>query len=250
MSIWKWADLLPPIAPEFRVSLGEGQTPLVRSRVIGPQNGLENLWFKIESANPSGSYKDRFAALAISAMRAQNQTRCLASSSGNTGAALAAYCAAAGIACEIAVVETAPAAKLRQMQLYGAQIYRVRGFGLDAATTNRTMENLRQRGEQDGNAMQISAFKFSPVGMAGVQTIAYELNQAAPFDHVFCPAGGGGLTLGVARGFERLGASRPRIECAQPAGNDTIATPLREGAANARRGMHQSDQRFAGRQRH
>lgn len=233
MSLWKWAELLPAVAPEFRVSLGEGETPLVRSRSIGPDNGLDDLWFKIESANPSGSYKDRFAALAIAQMRAVGQRRCLATSSGNTGAALAAYCAAAGLECEIAVVETAPDGKLRQMQVYGAQIYRVRGFGLDAAVTNRVMENLRQRGTHDDNALQISAFAFSPIGMAGVQTIAYEIAAQGRFDHVFCPAGGGGLTLAVARGFAQT-AHSPRIECTQPSGNDTIATPLRAGADHAR----------------
>ena len=234
MSLWKWADWLPAVAPQFRVSLGEGDTPLVPSRSIGPRHGLENLFFKIESANPSGSYKDRFAALAISQMLARGQTRCLATSSGNTGAALAAYCAAAGLQCEIAVAESAPVGKLRQMQVYGAQIYRVRGFGLDAATTNRVMSRLRQHANQSQNALQISAFAFSPVGMAGVQTIAHEIAAEMSCDHVFCPAGGGGLTLALARGFAQLSEAGPRIECAQPAGNDTIATPLREGAHKAR----------------
>jgi threonine synthase len=236
VSLWRWPDLAALVPAAARVSLGEGETPLVRSRRIGPSLGLSNLAFKIESANPTGSYKDRFAAMAISLMTARGQKRCIATSSGNTGAALAAYCAAAGIACQVAIVETAPVGKLRQMLAYGADLYRVRGFGLDAGITARTFATLQRRAEQPDAALQISAFHYSPDGMRGVQSLAYELAEQAdgPIDHVFCPAGGGGLALAVARGFEHLVrqgtlAALPRIECVQPLGNDTIAGPLREG---------------------
>jgi threonine synthase len=241
MSIWRWPDLADGIPPSTRLTLGEGETPLVPSRRIGPALGLNRLFFKLETTNPTGSYKDRFAARAIGHMLASGQTRCLATSSGNTGAALAAYSAAAGLGCEIAVVESAPESKLQQMHAYGADIYRVRGFGLDPEITTRAFEHLRRRAQRADTALQISAYCFSPHGMAGVQSIAYELAEQAPeaIDHVFCPAGGGGLTLAVARGFERLLQKKsltrgPRIECVQPAGNDTIAGPLRRGEASAR----------------
>src|SRR6186713_2129820 len=107
MSIWRWADLIEPIPAAARVTLGEGNTPLVRSRRIGPAAGLPNLYFKLDFATPTGSYKDRFAAAAVSHMVASGQSRCVATSSGNTGSALAAYCAAAGIGCRIAIVEAA-----------------------------------------------------------------------------------------------------------------------------------------------
>jgi threonine synthase len=239
MSIWRWADWLPETPAAVRITLGEGSTPLLRSRRIGPQFGLPNLYFKLDSVNPTGSYKDRFAAAAISDMVAHGKQRCIATSSGNTGSALAAYCAVAGISCEIAIIETAPQAKLQQMMAYGANIYRVRGFGIDSAITAQIFEHLNQQGQQPDAEIQISAFAYSPAGMAGVQTISYELaEQTAEIDHVFCPAGGGGLTLAVARGFgvlvrEKQISNSPRIECVQPEGNDTIATPLREGAPQA-----------------
>jgi threonine synthase len=240
VSLWRWPELTARVPAAARVSLGEGETPLLLSRRIGPSVGLSQLCFKIESANPTGSYKDRFAALAISHMIASGQKRCIATSSGNTGAALAAYCAAAGITCEIALVETAPQSKLQQMLAYGASLYRVRGFGLDAEITRRTFENLRRRAEQPEAALQISAYHYSPVGMAGVQSIAYELAEQADgrIDHVFCPAGGGGLALALARGFEVLARQEkvsavPRIECVQPRGNNTIAGPLRDGEERA-----------------
>ena len=74
--------------PQF--SLGEGGTPLILSKNIGPEMGMDNLYFKLETANPSGSYKDRFAAFAISEILDRKSKICLATSSGHTGAAIAA----------------------------------------------------------------------------------------------------------------------------------------------------------------
>ena len=241
MGIWRWADRLPPLDPGARITLGEGETPLVRSRRIGPSAGLGNLHFKLESTNPTGSYKDRYAAVAISHMVANHQGRCIATSSGNTGSALAAYCAAAGIACRIAILETTPEGKLKQMQAHGAGLVRVRGFGTDADTTRRVFEHLKSTAAEPDAALQISAFAYCPVGMAGVHTIAWELLEQAPgpIDQVYCPAGGGGLTLGVARGFQmaldrKELPSAVQVHCVQPEGNDTIATPLRDGLTKAR----------------
>ena len=122
MTIWRWAELIAHVPEHARLTLGEGDTPLVRSRRIGPDAGLKNLYFKLETGNATGSYKDRFAFGAISHMIAAGQTKCIATSSGNTGAALAAYCAAAGIECRIALVEGAPLGKMSQMMAYGAKI--------------------------------------------------------------------------------------------------------------------------------
>ena len=239
MSLWNWASLLSPLSAEHRVTLGEGATPVVRSVRIGPAAGIENLHFKLESINPTGSYKDRFAAAAISHMQAAGKSRCLATSSGNTGAALAAYCAAANLPCQIAIVEPAPAGKCVQMLAYGAQLYRVKGFGVDADVTTRTLALLASRGGQADSMLQVSAFCYSPLGMEGVQTISYELaEQAEAWQHVFVPAGGGGLTLAVARGFQRLVADGrlprgPQIHCVQPQGNATIAGPLQRGESKS-----------------
>jgi len=240
-NIWKWADRISSVDAQSQITLGEGDTPLVKSRRIGPEAGIENLYFKIETANPSGSYKDRFAAVAVSDLAAHGRKRCLATSSGNTGAALATYCAAAGIKCTIAILETTPEGKLTQMLAHGAQLIRVRGFGVDPYITKATFEKLVAIGQAEGSPPQITAFHFSPVGMSGVQTISYELveqfeTRGSQPDHVFVPAGGGGLALAVALGFEQLaksGQPMPRIDVVQPEGNDTIASPLRNGSAKA-----------------
>jgi threonine synthase len=218
-----------------------GNTPLVRSRAIGPAVGLEQLYFKLESCNPTGSYKDRFATVAISQMLAAGKKRCLATSSGNAGAALAAHCAAAGLECEIAVIVTAPLAKLNQMRVYGADIQRIAGFGLDDKNTRESFAYLQQLGQEPDASLQITAYCFSPEGMEGVKTISYELAEQLPSlgqqpAHVFIPAGGCGLALAVARGFEDLrGAGQlqapVRVQVVQPSGNDTMATALRTHAA-------------------
>lgn len=245
MSIWRFARMFDGVAEPHRVSLGEGGTPVVRSRRVGPSIGLKRLYYKLEGCNPTGSYKDRFASAAISHMASIGKSRVVATSSGNTGAALAAYATAARMVCEIAIVEPAPADKLKQMTAYGARIYRVRGFGLDPKVTDAVVKALNQKASAPTAALQISAYLHSPHGMAGVQTIAYELAEQGVreadglWDHVFVPAGGGGLTWAIARGFAGLVtdgklARGPRIEVVQPEGNDTMAGPLRRGEARAR----------------
>ncbi|RIK72172.1 MAG: threonine synthase [Planctomycetota bacterium] len=244
MSVWDFADALPTVEPSCRVTLGEGNTPLVRSRRIGPAVGAHQLYFKLESCNPTGSFKDRFAAVAVSSMLAAGKTRCIASSSGNSGAALAAYCAAAGLACEIALVETAPDGKLLQMAAYGAVLRRIRGFGIDPDITRAACARLQDLGNASDAALQITAYRYSPTAMRGVETISHELHEAAAqvgrqFAHVFAPAGGGGLALAIARRFDQLragsrGVGTPSINVVQPCGNDTMATPLRLGHDRAR----------------
>ena len=237
MSIWRWPRGIEAVGEENRVTLGEGDTPLIRSRSIGPKSGLDHLWFKLDHCNPTASFKDRYAAVAISHMVAAGQSRCIATSSGNTGASLAAYCAAAGISCHIALVETAPVGKLQQMLAYGANIMRIRGFGLDIEATANVFDQLVDIAAAPDAALQISAFRYSPVGMSGIRSVSFELNEqvAGTIDHIFCQAGGGGLAMGTAEGFLQLAAEEaiarpPRVHAVQPVGNDTIATPLRDGS--------------------
>jgi len=235
MSIWTYADRIAPVEPACRLTLGEGQTPLLRSRRIGPAAGLSDLRFKLEGTNPTGSFKDRFAAAGISHMLQTGATECIATSSGNTGAALAAYCAAADIRCRIALVEPAPLGKLSQMLAYGADIFKVRQFGLDPDVDRRTFQTLKRLARRKDHMLQVSGYVFSPEGMSGVETLSCELSdQCDSIEHVFCPAGGGGMCVGVARGFQTLVATgdlsaTPAVHCVQPEGNDTIASRLRNG---------------------
>lgn len=235
MSLLRYADRWGAPEGVAAVTMGEGDTPLVRSQRIGPALGLKNLWFKYEGANPTGSYKDRFAAAAVAHLRAGGKSLCLGTSSGNTGAAVAAYCARAGIGCWLAIVDGAPEGKLRQMRAYGAKLLRIREFGCSPTVTAEVMAGLRELTAELDAGFEVSAFAISPRGMAGVKTLGYELAEAMAGQRdwqVFSPAGGGGLTLAVARGIAEAGGGG-RVHCVQPAGNDTIATPLREGAGQA-----------------
>src|SRR3954447_26279163 len=119
----------------MRVTLGEGHTPLVSSVQIGPRYGARRLLFKLENCNPSGSYKDRFIAAAMDYMLNCGATACVATSSGNTGSALAAYSARYGVRSFILVNQDAPAGKLAQMQAHGATVIRIPAFVTDPAVT-------------------------------------------------------------------------------------------------------------------
>lgn len=238
--IWKYSHLLPQIEENSKLTLGEGDTPLVKSRQLGPLLGLDNLYFKLEMVNPSGSYKDRFAACAVSDLLQQKINFCLATSSGNTGAALSAYCAAVGIKCYLAIVDGAPLGKVQQMRVYGAEIMMVKDFGKNRLVTEKVMTVLKDISDIHSASLQISAYCYSPLGMAGVQTIAYEIAEELPGEsgHVFSPAGGGGLTLALTKGFQTWKEyypdfKIPKVHCVQPRGNNTISDPLRNGLLKA-----------------
>jgi threonine synthase len=233
------------MAREASVSLGEGQTPLVRSRWIGPQLGLERLYFKLEQTNPTGSYKDRFAARLISLLVAGGHRLCLGTSSGNAGAAMAAYAAAAGLQCVLCVPENAPEAKLTQIQAYGAHLLRVPGMVDSRAALRSLFERLRAVAERRGMPLGVSAYALSPDAMAGIEPISQEIVSAlgrVP-DRVFVPVGAGGLLVATWRGFDSaansLGTSSgnrttPRIHAVQAAGNDTVVSALHASEDRAR----------------
>lgn len=240
----RYARFLPQVGGAGPVDLGQGFTPLVPSRAIGPAAGIADLRFKLEGLNPTGSYKDRFAGLAVGLARAAGQRDCVATSSGNTGAALAAFCAAAGLGCALYVSENAPAGKLAQMLAHGAAVHRVARFTVDPAESARISEALAAEAAARGLELLITAYAVCPVAMEGIKTLAYELHEHCAAEgtgigDVFLPVGGGGLHVAASRGFADLVAEgsrarSPRMHVVQPAGNDTVATPLRRGDAAAR----------------
>lgn len=234
----KYKEFLPFDDAAVFDDLGEGNTPLVCSSSLGKGS---NLFFKMEQLNPTGSFKDRFAAVEVALMKQKGIKAFIATSSGNTGSALAAYAARQGIRCLLFVNEITPANKLNQMLVYGAEVYRVKDFGVTNELSAPIFERLRKVAEECNTRLVISAYKYSPEGMEGVKTIAYEIVEqigSAP-DQVFIPVGGGGLLSGIWRGFldlknRNLIDSLPRFNAVQPELNDTIVTPLVENAAYAR----------------
>jgi threonine synthase len=207
----------------MRVTLGEGNTPLVESVRIGPLMGMRKLYFKIETVNPTGSYKDRFIAAEVGRLVRAGATSCVATSSGNTGAALAAYCARYEIQCTVLVDDHAPAGKLVQMQAHGARVIRVKDFIQDPAVTARTLEILQNYGAP----LVVSAYRYCPEGMLGTETIGREILAQAPkrVRHIFVPAGGCGLYIATVRGTQ----ASVRVHAVQPEGCSTMVAAYQRG---------------------
>ena len=239
LALWRFREQISDLDQKDLVTMGEGNTPVATSCALGKALGVSQLYFKLESSNPTGSYKDRFASTAVSYMRKRGQKLCLATSSGNAGAALAAYCARARISLQVIILEDTVGGKLRQMLAYGAELIRVKGFCTDPKATTAIVDHLKRRCQRDNATLQISNFKFAPEGMAGVQSLGLEIASEVPHvKHVFIPAGGGGLALGTARGLRRAAEQKtmpcmPAVHIVQPEGVATIAGPLARGSDKA-----------------
>lgn len=143
-----------------RATLGEGNTPLIPSVSIGPKLGLKNLYFKLESCNPTGSYKDRFIASEITRLLDQGVKACVATSSGNTGASLASYCARYGIRCSIIVSPETPPGKLVQMRAHGARLFLVNDFIASAEVTSNVLATLERLSRERNLALVVSAYRY------------------------------------------------------------------------------------------
>ncbi len=189
--IWRFRHTfaLPPGAPV--VTLGEGRTALVSDHVFG-----RDVAFKLEFTNPTGSHKDRGAALLASFLKSRGVTRAVEDSSGNAGAAFAAYAARAGIQARIYTPAYASVLKRGQMRIYGAEVIPVEGPRSAAA------EAAQHDAEQ---GVPYASHAFLPAPLDGYATIAYEIyEQMGAPGSVVAPVGHGGLLLGMARGFLAL----------------------------------------------
>ncbi len=181
----------------------------------------------MESCNPSGSYKDRFIEREFEHLLTAGCKRVIATSSGNTGAALASHAARHGVQCAIFANADAPAGKLAQMRAHGATVVRVPGFAANPQITADVFAVLREYADVTGVPLIVSAYRYCPLGMAGVETISRELGE--DFQHVFVPVGGGGLYAAVVRGF----GSRVRVHAVQPAGCATVVDAWLRGSREA-----------------
>ncbi len=222
--VWRYRELLPAVEP---VSLGEGGTPLVPA----PNPWGLDLWWKLEFLNPTGSFKDRGAAVMVAALRAFGAKILADDSSGNAGAALAAYAARAGLRAKLFVPAYASGAKLRQIEAYGAELVRV--LGTRSAATHAVRNACTAEPQ-----LTYASHNASPYFVAGLQTLAFEIAEDLGWrvpDHLVVPVGGGGLFLGLAYGFMtllRLGWVKkvPRIHVVQAEACAPVVLALRQGA--------------------
>jgi len=214
-SVWRYEELLPIQRTENIISLGEGWTPIQKSRGYGSRFGFENLYLKLDYLNPTGSFKDRGSTVLVSKARELGVESIIDDSSGNAGSSIAAYCAKAGIPCSIYVPAGVPSEKTLQVEMYGARIVRIDG----------TREEVVKAAQE---ACKIGGEYYAwhganPYFLEGDKTIAYEIAEQMDWqvpDHIIFPVGGGSLLLGAWKGFgemleldliERV----PRLHCVQ-----------------------------------
>ncbi|GGY44949.1 threonine synthase [Streptomyces tanashiensis] len=222
----RWAPLLPPLAAP---GLGEGNTPLVEL--------ADGVWIKDESRNPTWSHKDRLNRVAVSAAVASGARGIVVSSSGNHGAAAAAYAARAGLPCAVFTSPSAPPAVASHLRAYGATVLTV-PYESVRPLMRRIVDEL---GFQSVSSVTDTAHTGHPFGPEGYKTLAYEIALGlgrAPAE-VHLPTGYGELLFGVAKGFQelaRLGVtgSVPRVYAAEPAAAGALTEALRTGRPVAR----------------
>jgi threonine synthase len=201
--LWRYGDLLPVDQSEG-VSLGEGGSALHRLDRIGADLGLAHLFGKDETRNPTWSFKDRLACMAVSSARKMGAKVIVSSSSGNAGAAVAAYAAKAGLRCVIFTFKGTSGPMVTQMRAYGAEVI--------ACEHKDDRWTLMEHAVRNYGWFPTSPF-FGPVvgsnpyGIEGYKTLAYEIAEQLDWsvpDWCILPVCYGDALLGMWRGFEDM----------------------------------------------
>ena len=231
----RWAANLPLTEKTPRLTLGEGDTPLIGAPSLARDVGCAELWLKFEGQNPTGSFKDRGMVVAVAKAIEGGARSAVCASTGNTSASAAAYCAVAGIPCNVVVPEGKVAlGKLAQALAHGARIVVLRG-NFDAA-----LARVREVAARRKMALLNSV---NPHRIEGQKTAAFEVVETlgrVP-DDVALPVGNAGNISAYWRGFCELGGPRPVMLGFQASGAaplvsgvpvaepETVATAIRIG---------------------
>lgn len=231
-SMWDFAPLLPVCHDVPPVSLGEGWTPLVPLERCVPSASEIQAFAKLESMNPTGSFKDRPVSVAMNVARAWKVDGVITASSGNAGAAVSAHAARAGLPAVVLVPDSLPSAKADQIALHGATLVPVTG------TFSRAYE-LAHAWASDTGWYNVTSTLLSAFPTEGNKTVAYELYRQlgrAP-DWVVIPVSSGPLLVGCWKGFVELrdaGLTErvPRMVAVQASGCAPIAQAFRSGDAH------------------
>ena len=225
-SIWRYKEAYGLPRDIVPVSLGEGHTPLISRKIGG-----DDLCLKLDFLQPTGSFKDRGASLLMSMVKYLGVAEVVEDSSGNAGAAVSAYAAAAGIACRVFVPDYTPDGKLIQMRFYNAEVEKIPGTRQD---TNYAAIRASQ------NTFYASHL-WNPVFPLGYKSTAYEiwedLGKEVP-DTVIIPLGGGGNLEGIHLGFTSLLQAGlidrlPRLVGVQAENCSPLHTAFQEGREDA-----------------
>ena len=220
-SMWRYAEVLPDVEP---VSLGEGFTPLLRSRKY------QNVFIKDEGLNPTGTFKARGLCAAVTMARTYGLRKLAVPSAGNAASALAAYAAAAGIEAYIFMPRDVPQANLVECRSYGAHVTLVDGLISDCARL------LAERKQTEG-WFDVSTLK-EPFRVEGKKTMGYEVAEQMGWelpDAIIYPTGGGVGLIGMWKAFEEMeilgwiGKERPHMVSVQSTGCAPIVKAWDEG---------------------
>jgi threonine synthase len=224
--MWRYRSLLPDARP---VTLGEGWTPMLHSK------RYPGLYLKEEGANPTGTFKARGLAVAVTMARHYGLKKLAVPSAGNAAGALAAYAAAAGIEANIFMPQDVPAANYIEATVYGANVTLVDGLISDCARI------VAERKQYEG-WFDISTLK-EPFRIEGKKTMGYELVEQLGWEYpdaVFYPTGGGVGLIGMWKAFEELEylgwvkpGKRPRMIAVQAAGCAPVVSAFATGAATS-----------------
>ena len=235
---WRYFELLPINDKSNIVSISAGMTPLVKAEKLGKKIGLDNLYIKNDSVNPTFSFKDRPAGVAISKAKEFGLSSVGCASTGNLASATAAHAAKAGLPCYVFAPSDIEHAKITQALSYGAQYIAVDGTYDDA---NRIAAQVG-----DSKGVGIVNINMRSYYVEGSKTLAYEvaeqLNWQVP-DQLIVPTGSGAMLNAICEGFEELETvslttetAKMHMNCAQPHGcapivsafksNSTTVTPV------------------------
>jgi threonine synthase len=228
-SMWRYAPVLPPANASI-VTLGEGMTPLIRARRLGARLGAEQLWIKDEGLNPTGSFKARGLACAVSMAVELGVRKMAIPSAGNAASALAAYAAAAGIEAHIFMPRDVPQANYIECQAFGAAVTLVDGLISDCA-------KLVAAGAAKHGWYDVSTLK-EPYRIEGKKTMGYEVAEQLDWqlpDAIFYPTGGGVGMIGMWKAFDEMealgwiGGKRPKMIAVQVEGCQPVVRAFDRG---------------------
>jgi threonine synthase len=231
--MWRWSELLPVLHAENRIFLGEGDTPLLSLPHLEKELGLSHLYVKDESSNPTGSFKARGLAAAVSKAKELGVEKVIIPTAGNAGGAMAAYAARAGLKAHIFMPKDTPFANIEESRMAGAEVVLVDGLISDAAG----MAGIKAREE---GWFDVSTFK-EPYRVEGKKVMGYELAESFGWelpDVIVYPTGGGTGLVGMWKAFaelETLGwlenTKRPRMVSVQADGCAPVVRAVESGAS-------------------
>jgi threonine synthase len=233
-SLWRYREVLPVKHEASIVSLGEGFTPLLHARRLGEKLGLPNLYLKDEGANPTGSFKARGQAVAVSMARELGIRKVAVPSAGNAGGAMAAYAARAGLQALVYMPEGTPEMNQLECRILGAEVALIPGSIKDCGRA--LAARIRSEGWFD-----VSTLK-EPYRVEGKKTMAYEvveqLGGQAP-DAMIYPTGGGTGLIGMWKAFDEMqqlgwtSGRRPRMYAVQATGCAPMVRAFAAGTERA-----------------